>query len=78
MNNSNRQSKVHRSKQSGEIPIGHLLLIGMIAIPLVITLVIFRIEIFTWLIDKWVELVTTPGPSGFSSFTLLQLKTPFV
>lgn len=45
--------------QSGEIPVGTILVIGLIAIPLVITLLIFRESIYMYLIDRWVDLVTS-------------------
>lgn len=46
-------------KQAGEVPVGPILVIGLIAIPLVITLIIFRESIYIYLIDRWVEFVTS-------------------
>lgn len=42
--------------QAGSIPVGNLLVIGMIIIPIVLVLIIFRVELFTWMVDQWVEL----------------------
>jgi len=44
---------------SGDVPVGNILVVGAIVIPLVITLIIFREEIYLFLIDRWVEFVTT-------------------
>jgi len=44
---------------SGEVPVGQIMTIGLIVIPLVLALIIFREEIYLFLIDQWVELVTT-------------------
>ena len=46
-----------RKYQTGEVPVGEILIIGLIAIPLVISLIIFREDVFTWLIDQWVNFV---------------------
>lgn len=54
-----------QQRQRGDIPVGQLLVIGLIVIPLVIMLVIFRVEIYTWFIDRWVDLVTTPSEPGW-------------
>jgi len=39
--------------ETGEIPIGPLLVIGLIVIPLVIALIVFRDEILKWLKAQW-------------------------
>lgn len=44
---------------AGEIPVGQIITIGLIVVPLVLALIIFREDIYLFLIDKWVELVTT-------------------
>ena len=54
----NKMSKTAwRKNQTGEVPVGEILIIGLIAIPLVITLILFREDAFTWLIDQWVNFV---------------------
>ena len=48
---------IWRKYQTGEIPVGDILIIGLIAIPIVISLIILREDVFTWLIDQWVNFV---------------------
>ena len=48
-----------RKSQAGEIPVGTILVIGLIAIPLVIALIILREDIYLFFIDQWVEFVTS-------------------
>ena len=53
---SGRSGVVHLHRHAGgEIPVGTLLVIGAIVIPLVIGLIVFRVEIFTFLVDQYVE-----------------------
>jgi len=40
----------------GEIPVGQMLVIGAVVIPLVIVLVIFRVEVATFLFDKLIDI----------------------
>jgi len=44
--------------ENGEVPVGTLLIIGLIVIPLVLVLAIFRSELTTWFIDRWVDVVS--------------------
>jgi hypothetical protein len=46
--------------ESGEIPVGGLLIIGLIVIPLVIALIVFRAEVYTWFVMQWIN-VREPG-----------------
>ena len=50
--------RLHKDER-GEVPIGPLLLIGLIAIPIVIALVTFGNEILKWLSEEWVKLKGT-------------------
>lgn len=54
---SEMSKTVWRKYQTGEVPVGEILVIGLIAIPLIITLIIFREDVFTWFIDQWVNFV---------------------
>jgi hypothetical protein len=57
-----RLSELHR-EESGDIPIGPLLLIGLIVIPLVIGLIAFGEEVMSWLSEQW-GLVSDADTSG--------------
>jgi len=39
----------------GDIPVGNILIIGLIAIPLVIALIAFGDAIMDWLADQWAK-----------------------
>jgi len=41
--------------QAGDIPVGTILIIGLVIIPLVLILVIFRVELWTGLIDAYTK-----------------------
>ncbi len=43
---------LHRDER-GEIPVGPILIIGLIVIPLVIVLISFRDELTDWLKEQW-------------------------
>ena len=47
-----RLSELHR-EESGDIPVGPLLLIGLIVIPLVIGLIAFGEQVMNWLEEQW-------------------------
>jgi Flp pilus assembly pilin Flp len=49
-----RLSELHR-EESGDIPVGPLLLIGLIVIPMVIGLIAFGDAVMEWLSDQWSE-----------------------
>ena len=44
--------KLHRNER-GDIPVGPILIIGLIAIPLVSALVIFRDDLLGYLSERW-------------------------
>jgi Flp pilus assembly pilin Flp len=48
----NALAEIHRD-ESGDIPIGPLLVIGLIVIPLVIGLITFGEEVMNWLEKRW-------------------------
>ena len=49
------------NEESGDIPVGPLLMIGLIVIPLVIGLIAFGEELMSWLGGRW-EKVTESDP----------------
>lgn len=59
MANSIKKWRKLGRRVAGDIPVGQIMVIGLIAVPLVLALIIFREEIYLFLIDQWVELVTT-------------------
>jgi len=55
--------KIHND-ENGDIPVGQIMVIGLIAIPIVIALVTFRNEILEWLrtqLDAFKGEDTNPG-----------------
>jgi len=54
--------------QRGDIPVGNVLIIGLIAIPLVLGLIVFRVEIFTWLADQFVDVHDAAGKQKQKTF----------
>ncbi|NCC26611.1 MAG: hypothetical protein EOM22_00285 [Gammaproteobacteria bacterium] len=46
--------RLHQDER-GDIPVGQLAVIGLIVIPLVIALIIFRDELLGWLRERWDE-----------------------
>ncbi len=53
--------------ESGDIPVGTLLLIGLVVIPLVIGLIAFGSDISTWLEGLWTEDVLTAKIDPYNS-----------
>lgn len=51
--------------EDGDIPVGPILVIGLIVIPLVIALVAFGEEIVNWLRTKWGDVQQAPGIKKF-------------
>lgn len=51
-NIKNRAIQIHND-ENGDIPVGQIMVIGLIAIPLVIALVGFKDEILGWLRDQY-------------------------
>ena len=51
---------LHRD-ESGDIPVGPILVIGLIVIPLVIALVAFGDAIVDWLKQQWDSIKGNPG-----------------
>lgn len=49
--------KLHQDDR-GDIPVGNLLIIGLIAIPLVIALIAFRDDIDKWIKGEWKKVET--------------------
>ncbi len=55
---------LHRN-QSGDIPVGTILIISLVVIPLILLLVVFRVELWTGLIDAYVEMRGEEGKIKF-------------
>jgi hypothetical protein len=53
------------SDESGEIPVGPLLVIGLIVIPLVIGLITFGTELQQWLRGQWDQVGSNTQPIDF-------------
>lgn len=53
--------RLHRDER-GDIPVGPLLIIGLIAIPLVIALISFGDAVLEWLSQQWKGLAFEDGP----------------
>jgi hypothetical protein len=51
--------------QRGEMPIAQVLVIGLIVIPLVMVLLVFRAEIITWFALNVVDFYTAPEMQPF-------------
>lgn len=60
----NLAQRLHRDER-GDIPVGQIAVIGLIVVPLVLTLILFRVEIATFLIDQWVVLMSAPSDGDF-------------
>lgn len=63
---STRWQCLHEDEQ-GEAPVGPILLIGLIVIPLVLILVSFRNTLSGWIHEQWVRITnadTTTDPFG--------------
>lgn len=56
--------RLHRN-QAGDIPVGTILIIGLVIIPLVLFLVVFRVELWTGLIDAYVDMLGEEGKIKF-------------
>jgi len=52
-------------EQSGDIPVGTILIIGLVVIPLVLVLVAFKSELWTGLIDAYVDIRGEQGKIKF-------------
>ena len=49
--------RLHRD-DTGDVPVGTIVLIGLVVIPLILMLVLFGDKVLEWLYKQW-ELVTT-------------------
>jgi hypothetical protein len=58
-----------RKKNRGDIPVGQILIIGVVVIPLVIFLIRYQEEIQMFLIDKQVEVYTENEDSKNTEFS---------
>ncbi len=56
--------RLHRD-QAGDIPVGTILIVALVVIPLVLMLVIFRVELWTGLADAYVEMRGEEGKITF-------------
>lgn len=56
--------RLHRD-QAGDIPVGTILVISLVVIPLVLFLVIFRVELWTGLADAYVDMLGEEGKIKF-------------
>lgn len=50
--------KIKRKWQRGDVPIGQILLIGAVLIPLILLLIRYKADVYMFFIDKNVEVMT--------------------
>lgn len=50
--------KIKRKRQRGDVPIGQILLIGAVLIPLILLLVKYKADVYMFFIEKNVEVMT--------------------
>jgi len=57
-----RNNKQKISSQRGDIPVGQILIIGAIVIPLIIVLVMYRNDLIAFLIGAHVDVMKASAP----------------
>lgn len=50
------QTRRRRTAQAGNIPVGQILVIGLIVVPLVLTLILFKDDVEEFLKEQWDKL----------------------